>query len=55
MSSLYLWTDSVQAITMLKDLGLHLQQLNGSLLATLEPDDLEIRKRLYLSAYTWDK
>lgn len=40
---------------MLKDLGLHLHQLNGSLLENLEPDDLEVRKRLYLSAYSWDK
>lgn len=40
---------------MVKDLGLHLHNRQGALLAKLEPDDLEAAKRLYLSAYTWDK
>lgn len=44
-----------QAIRMVTDLGLHLYKGNLEGLEGLEPDDLEIRKRLYLSAYAWDK
>ena len=40
---------------MIKDLGLHLHDSNLGLKENLEPDDLEARKRLYLSAYSWDK
>lgn len=40
---------------MLKHLGFHLPKARGSSLETLEPDDLEAQKRLYLSAYAWDK
>lgn len=40
---------------MVKDLGLHLRDRQGALVAKLEPDDLEVAKRLYMSAYTWDK
>jgi hypothetical protein len=49
------WLFTGMAIAMIKDLGLHVHELNSSLLASLEPDDLEVRKRLYLSAYAWDK
>jgi hypothetical protein len=38
---------------MITDLGLHLQK--GKMLKECEPDDLEVRKRLYLSVYAWDK
>ena len=44
-----------QAIRMIKDMGLHLQRKHDTMLATLEPDDFEALKRLYLSAYAWDK
>lgn len=40
---------------MIKDLGLHLRRDAKTLLEKFEPDDLELRKRLYLSAYVWDK
>lgn len=40
---------------MLKDLGLHLNARKLKLPENLDPDDLEARMRLYLSAYTWDK
>lgn len=40
---------------MIKDLGLHLRKRHVILLEKLEPDDLEASKRLYLSAYAWDK
>lgn len=40
---------------MIKDLGMHLHEGQGLLHSHLEPDDLEGAKRLYLSAYAWDK
>lgn len=40
---------------MVIDLGLHLYRGNLNNLDGLEPDDLEVRKRLYLSAFIWDK
>lgn len=40
---------------MVTDLGLHLYKGNLEGLEGLDPDDLEVRKRLYLSAYIWDK
>ena len=40
---------------MITDLGIHLYRGNLEGLDGLEPDDLEVRKRLYLSAYLWDK
>ncbi|KAH7120507.1 putative CHA4 activatory protein [Dactylonectria macrodidyma] len=43
------------AIRMIKDLGLYLRKRDVILLEKLEPDDLEASKRLYLSAYAWDK
>ena len=45
----------LQAIRMIKDLGLHLNSATHRLTEDLEPDDLEARKRLFLSAYAWDK
>jgi hypothetical protein len=39
---------------MVTDLGLHLRRDKSSMLS-MEPDDLEVRKRLYLSVYAWDK
>lgn len=45
----------LQAIRMIKDLGLHLNSATHRLTDDLEPDDLEARKRLFLSAYAWDK
>lgn len=47
------WLYTGMAIRMIHDLGLHLPH-KLSLNAT-EPDDLETLKRLYLSAYAWDK
>lgn len=40
---------------MVTDLGLHMKRSQIELLKEFEPDDLEVRKRLYLSAYAWDK
>jgi hypothetical protein len=40
---------------MIKDIGLHLNMRRLADLEKLEPEDLEVRKRLFLSAYTWDK
>ncbi|KAI1615129.1 nitrogen assimilation transcription factor nirA [Exophiala viscosa] len=47
------WLYTGMAIRMIKDLGLHLPRRLR--LATTEPDDLETWKRVYLSAYVWDK
>lgn len=40
---------------MIKDIGLHLNMRRLSDVENLAPEDLEVRKRLFLSAYTWDK
>lgn len=40
---------------MIIDLGLHLKKDRVALMKDFEPDDLEVRKRLYLSVYAWDK
>jgi hypothetical protein len=48
-------THRLQAIRMIKDLGLHLNSATHCQPEELEPDDLEARKRLFLSAYAWDK
>lgn len=37
------------------DLGLHIHRSKASLVKEYEPDDLEVRKRLFLSVYAWDK
>ena len=39
---------------MVTDLGLHLKK-NRFGMKNTEPDDLEVRKRLYLSVFAWDK
>lgn len=44
-----------KAIRMVMDLGLHIKRSDISLMKEFEPDDLEVRKRLYLSVYAWDK
>ncbi|KAK5735753.1 hypothetical protein LTR17_007925 [Elasticomyces elasticus] len=49
------WLYTSMAFSMIRDLGLHLPKSVNTLMKELEPDDLEARKRLYLSAYTWDK
>ena len=49
------WLYTGMAISMIKDLGFHLHRDQNALLHDLEPDDLEARKRLCLSAYVWDK
>ncbi|KAJ5820368.1 hypothetical protein N7474_005959 [Penicillium riverlandense] len=49
------WLYTGMAIRMITDLGIHLYRGNLEGLDGLEPDDLEVRKRLYLSAYHWDK
>lgn len=49
------WLYTSMATAMIKDMGLHLRRDAGALYKDLEPDDLELRKRLYLSAYLWDK
>jgi hypothetical protein len=40
---------------MIKDTGLHLNMRRLADLENLAPEDLEVRKRLFLSAYAWDK
>jgi hypothetical protein len=40
---------------MMKDIGIHLNAQKLAELEHLRPEDLETRKRLYLSAYIWDK
>lgn len=40
---------------MMKDVGLHLNSRKLKGLERMDPDDLEARKRLFMSAYTWDK
>lgn len=47
------WLYTGMAIRMIKDLSLHLPRRLR--LASTEPDELESLKRLYLSAYAWDK
>lgn len=47
------WLYTGMAIRMIKDLGLHLASRLPT--SATEPDDLETQKRLYLSAYAWDK
>ena len=49
------WLFTSMAIAMVKDMGLHLPQSTAQRMKELEPDDLEARTRLYLSAYAWDK
>lgn len=49
------WMYTSMGIAMIKDHGLHIRKDTGALLRNLESDDLEARKRLYLSAYVWDK
>lgn len=50
-----LLTRGLQAIRMLTDLGLHIKRSDAELTKIMEPDDLEVRKRLFLSCYAWDK
>jgi len=47
------WLYTGMAIRMITDLGLHLARRLP--ISATEPDDLETQKRLYLSAYAWDK
>lgn len=47
------WLYTGIAIRMITDLGLHLAHRLP--ISATEPDDLETQKRLYLSAYAWDK
>ncbi|KAL4894302.1 hypothetical protein BDV59DRAFT_192640 [Aspergillus ambiguus] len=49
------WLYTGMAIRMITDLGLHMKRSKASLMNEFEPDDLEVRKRLYLSVYAWDK
>ncbi|EED19198.1 CHA4 activatory protein, putative [Talaromyces stipitatus ATCC 10500] len=49
------WLYTGMAIRMITDLGLHLRKGRNAMLKEYEPDDLEVRKRLYLSCYAWDK
>lgn len=51
----YLLTYLLKAIRMLKDIGLHLNTQKLQDLEGFDHVDLEVRKRLYLSAYIWDK
>lgn len=39
---------------MITDLGLHLKRMEFSM-KNMEPYDLKVRKRLYLSVFAWDK
>lgn len=47
------WLYTGMAIQMIKDLGLHLPRRLR--MSNIEPDDFETQKRLYLSAFGWDK
>ncbi|KAK9783450.1 putative Nitrogen assimilation transcription factor nirA [Seiridium cardinale] len=49
------WLFTGMAITMLKDVGPHLLKVREALVDILEPEDIEVRKRIFLSAYAWDK
>ncbi|OBT70731.1 hypothetical protein VF21_10138 [Pseudogymnoascus sp. 05NY08] len=49
------WLYTGMAIRMLKDVGLHLNSHRLKGLESLTPADLEARKRLFFSAYIWDK
>ncbi|KUJ22219.1 uncharacterized protein LY89DRAFT_638427 [Mollisia scopiformis] len=49
------WLYTGMAIRMMKDIGLHLNMKRLAHLEKLAPEDLEVRKRLFLSAYAWDK
>ena len=55
LGACFSWYSHPQAIRMIKDLGLHLNSATHRVPEDLEPDDLEARKRLFLSAYAWDK
>lgn len=48
------WLYTGMAIRMIKDIGLHLN-VRRAKAEDLSPEDIEVRKRLYLSAYAWDK
>ena len=48
------WLYTSMAIGMVRDLGLHLPKSSSQRMKELEPDDLEARTRLYLSAYDLD-
>ncbi|KAK6371318.1 hypothetical protein LTS17_009049 [Exophiala oligosperma] len=47
------WLYTGMAMRMIKDLGLHLPRRLR--MSNTEPDDFETQKRLYLSAFVWDK
>ncbi|KIW11217.1 hypothetical protein PV08_10517 [Exophiala spinifera] len=47
------WLYTGMAIRMIQDLGLHLPR--RLCMSIIEPDDFETQKRLYLSAFVWDK
>ncbi|KAL1619087.1 hypothetical protein SLS54_006939 [Diplodia seriata] len=47
--------DQSKAIRMMKDIGLHLNPKRLNNPERLLPDEFEARKRLFLSAYVWDK
>ena len=49
------WLYTGMAIRMIRDLGLHLNVQKVGRNEKMDPDDLEARKRLFLSAYVWDK
>jgi hypothetical protein len=49
------WIFTGMAIRMMTDLGLHLDLHRLAELEGFTPADLELRKRLYCSAYIWDK
>ncbi|RDL34695.1 Uncharacterized protein BP5553_07823 [Venustampulla echinocandica] len=49
------WLYTGMAIRMMKDVGLHLNSHSLQAFEDLAPADLEARKRLFFSAYIWDK
>ena len=50
------WTFAGVAFRMALDMGIHLPSDKlQSFIETLTPEDVEIRKRLFWSCYTWDK
>lgn len=49
------WLYTGMAIRMMRDVGLHLSPSRLNDFDRLDAGDLELRKRLYLSAYIWDK
>lgn len=49
------WLYTGMALRMMKDLGIHLEAENSNFVQNLPVEEQEARRRLFYSAYTWDK